>query len=156
MRGLSFLDSREFVPPPKETSDSLHNEPRKYLSDPKKKRKYEEANEEDSKGGKPEKKVEEDRKEIGGKEKEKGEEEEEKAEEEKEEENRAKKKEEKRVEKEKKKVEVEERENNDKFRWRLEELAEKAFWNPTDARAELTRRQEKNLDDSHDDLLEDD
>ena len=64
-------------------------------------------------------------------------------EEEKEEENRAKKKE-----------EVEERENND--RWRLEELAEKAFWNPTDARAELTRRQEKNLDDSLDDLLEDD
>ena len=146
VRGLRFLDSRdaEFVPRPKETSETLHNEPRKSLSDPKKKRKYEEANEDDSKGGKPEKKVEEDRKEIGGKEKEKGEEGEGKEENEKEEENAKqislenilkKKKLEEKVEKEKKKVEVEkvekkaeveERENDDKFRWRLEELAEQA------------------------------
>ena len=76
-----------------------------------------------------------------------------------------KKKLEEKVEKEKvevekveveKKAEVEERENDDKFRWRLEELAEKAYLNPTDTLAELTRRQEKNLDDSLDDLLEDD
>ena len=180
VRGLSFLDSREFVPRPKETSETLHNEPRKSLSNPKKKRKFEEENEEDSEGGKPEKKVA-DRKEIGDKENEEVEEGEKKEENAKQRslENRAKKKkEEEKIEKEKrkvevekeqkeekvekkkveaeKKVEVEERENDDKFRRRLEELADKALLNPTEALAELTRRREKNLDDSLDDLLEDD